>query len=118
MSTAKLVNSDFNTQLRQKAQFVNNTLQQLLAQHDQIDSDLKEALKYTLEAPGKCIRSALVLWCCELISGRINHNAEIAAAAIEMVHTYSLVHDDSGAADQPAIRPLMRRPQFWLAMLF
>ena len=126
MSTAGALNNNFNAQLRQKAQFVNNTLQRLLAQHDQIDCDLKEALKYTLEAPGKCIRSALVLWCCELVSGRINHNAEIAAAAIEMVHTYSLVHDDLPAMDDddvrrgrlPAIRPLMRQRQFWLAMLF
>lgn len=104
MSTVKLVNSDFNTQLRQKAQFVNNTLQRLLAQHDQIDCNLKEALKYTLAAPGKRIRSALVLWCCELISGRINHNAEIAAAAIELVHTYSLVHDDLPAMDNDDVR--------------
>jgi len=104
MSTAKLVNSDFNTQLRRKSQFVNDTLQRLLDQHDQIDSDLKEALKYTLEVPGKCIRSALVLWCCELVSGRINHNAEIAAAAIEMVHTYSLVHDDLPAMDDDDVR--------------
>ena len=104
MSTAKIVNSDFNTQLRRKSQFVNDTLQRLLDQHDQIDSDLKEALKYTLEVPGKCIRSALVLWCCELVSGRINHNAEIAAAAIEMVHTYSLVHDDLPAMDDDDVR--------------
>ena len=90
--------------MRQKAQFVNNTLQRLLTQHDQIDCDLKEALKYTLEAPGKCIRSALLLWCCELVSGRINHNAEIAAAAIEMVHTYSLVHDDLPAMDDDDLR--------------
>ena len=83
---------------------MNNILQRLLAQHDQIDSDLKEVLKYALEAPGKCIRSALVLWCCELISGRINHNAEIAAAAIEMVHTYSLVHDDLPAMDDDDVR--------------
>ena len=104
MATAKLVNSDFNAQLRQKAQFVNNTLQRLLAQHDQINSDLKEVLKYTLAAPGKRVRSALVLWCCELVSGRINHNAEIAAAAIELVHTYSLVHDDLPAMDDDDVR--------------
>ena len=104
MSMAKLVNSDFNAHLRQVAQLVNDTLQRLLARHDQIDSDLKEALKYTLAAPGKRVRSALVLWCCELINGRINHNAEIAAAAIEMVHTYSLVHDDLPAMDDDDVR--------------
>jgi geranylgeranyl pyrophosphate synthase len=65
---------------------------------------LKKALEYTLEAPGKRVRSALVLWCCELICGKINHNAEIAAAAIEMVHTYSLIHDDLPAMDDDDLR--------------
>ena len=46
----------------------------------------------------------LALWCCELVSGEINHNVEIAAAAIEMVHTYSLVHDDLPAMDDDDLR--------------
>ncbi len=104
MSAVQAVNSDFNTQLRRKAQFVNNTLQRLLSEQVEIDSDLKESLTYTLEAPGKRLRSALVLWCCELVSGSVNHNAEIAAAAIEMVHTYSLVHDDLPAMDDDDLR--------------
>ena len=94
---------DFNARLSQKAQFVDDLLLQLLAPR-QIESRLKEALSYTLSAPGKRLRSALVLWCCELVSGQANHNAEIAAAAIEMVHTYSLVHDDLPAMDNDDLR--------------
>ena len=104
MSPAKTANTDFNVLLRRKAQSVNHTLRQLLAKHTEINSDLKKAIRYTLFAPGKRVRSALVLWCCELVSGRINHNAEIAAAAIEMVHTYSLVHDDLPAMDDDDFR--------------
>lgn len=96
--------SHFNTQLSEKAQFVNDTLSRLLARQTDINGDLKEAIRYTLEAGGKRVRSALILWCCELISGKINHNAEIAAAAIEMVHTYSLVHDDLPAMDDDNFR--------------
>ena len=96
--------SDFNAQLHQKAQFVNNTLNQLLAEQTDIVPDLKEAIRYALTAPGKRVRSALVLWCCELISGRVNRDAEIAAAAIEMVHTYSLVHDDLPSMDDDDLR--------------
>jgi len=96
-------NMDFNTLLHEKAEFINHTLAQLLASQ-QIDSKLKEALRYTLGTPGKRIRSVLVLWCCELLSGQINRNAEIAAAAIEMVHTYSLVHDDLPAMDDDDLR--------------
>jgi len=94
---------DFNALLREKAEFINHTLEQLLASR-QINSELKESLKYTLGTPGKRVRSALVLWCCELLSGQINRNAEIAAAAIEMVHTYSLVHDDLPAMDNDDFR--------------
>lgn len=104
MSPIRTVNSDFSILLREKAQFVNRILHQLLAEQDQISGILKEALTYTFEAPGKRVRSVLLLWCCELISGRINHNAEIAAAAIEMVHTYSLVHDDLPAMDDDDLR--------------
>ena len=94
---------DFNTLLRRKAQSVNYTLQQLLA-GQQANNDLKEAIKYTIGTPGKRVRSVLVLWCCELISGQVNHNAQIAAAAIEMVHTYSLIHDDLPAMDDDDLR--------------
>jgi geranylgeranyl diphosphate synthase type II len=104
MSLNQAINSDFNTRLSEKAQFVNDTLSQLIAKQTDISGDLKEAIRYTLEAGGKRVRSALVLWCCELIKGEINHNAEIAAAAIEMVHTYSLVHDDLPVMDDDDFR--------------
>jgi len=94
---------NFNALLSKKATFVNNTLRFLLTQQP-ISGDLREALIYVIEAPGKRVRSALVLWCCELVSGRINHNAEIASAAVEMVHTYSLVHDDLPAMDDDDFR--------------
>ncbi len=94
---------DFNTQLRRKAQSVNHALEQLLAEQ-QMNGDLKEALKYTLNAPGKRVRSVLVLWSCELLSGQVNRNAEIASAGVEMVHTYSLIHDDLPAMDDDDMR--------------
>ncbi|GAG09316.1 unnamed protein product, partial [marine sediment metagenome] len=103
------VNSDFELQLQDKRAIVNSTLRELFAQDVGIDNDLKTAIKYTLEAPGKRIRSALVLWCCEVVSGSVgsatgNRDAEVAAAAIEMVHTYSLVHDDLPAMDNDDLR--------------
>jgi geranylgeranyl diphosphate synthase type II len=94
---------DFNTRLHNKAQSVNYSLQRIL-DSQKLNGDLKEALKYTLGAPGKRVRSVLVLWCCELVSGGINSNAEIASAAIEMVHTYSLIHDDLPAMDDDDMR--------------
>jgi geranylgeranyl pyrophosphate synthase len=66
--------------------------------------DLKTAISYTLGAPGKRIRSVLALWCCEVVAGKINRDAEIASMAIEMVHTYSLIHDDLPAMDDDDMR--------------
>jgi len=83
---------------------VNNTLNELLAGQRDIPEDLYQAVVYTLSAPGKRIRSALVLWCCELIAGRDGADARVAAAAIELVHTYSLVHDDLPALDDDDLR--------------
>jgi geranylgeranyl pyrophosphate synthase len=98
-----MADTSFETQLCERARFVDHTLQRLLA-FQQISGELKEALSYTLEAPGKRVRSVLALWCCELVNGSVNQNAEVAAAAIEMVHTYSLVHDDLPAMDDDDLR--------------
>jgi len=94
----------FSTGLNQKAQQVNETLKSLLAEQVDVEGELKKALEYTLYGKGKRIRGALVLWCCELVSGKVNRDAEIAAAAIEMVHTYSLIHDDLPAMDDDDMR--------------
>jgi geranylgeranyl diphosphate synthase type II len=104
MPLNRTISKNFNTQLSEKAQFVNDTLSQLVNKQADINDDLKKAIRYTLEAGGKRVRSALVLWCCELVKGEVNRNAEIAAAAIEMVHTYSLVHDDLPAMDDDDFR--------------
>jgi geranylgeranyl diphosphate synthase type II len=101
--TSRTSTVDFGTQLRRKAQRVNHTLRRIL-ELPQMPDELKMPLKYTLDAPGKRVRPALVLWCCELVGGRVNHNAEIASAAIELVHTYSLVHDDLPAMDNDDFR--------------
>ncbi|MHC4150048.1 MAG: polyprenyl synthetase family protein [Planctomycetota bacterium] len=94
----------FQARLRDKTQLVNDTLRHFLADQSDIQGDLKKALDYTLHGKGKRIRAALLLWCCEVVSGQINRDAEIAAAAIEMVHTYSLVHDDLPAMDNDDFR--------------
>jgi len=90
--------------MHNKLPAINELLEQLVAEQSGIPDDLRTAMVYTLSAPGKRIRSMLVLWCCELVSGRENSNARIAAAAVEMVHTYSLVHDDLPAMDDDDLR--------------
>jgi len=101
---SRTANSDFDSSLSEKVRIVNVALDRILAEQAEIPADLRKALHYTLSSPGKRIRSALVLWCCELAAGRDNANARLAAAAIEIVHTYSLVHDDLPAMDDDDLR--------------
>ena len=98
------MNSDFKNQLAMAADIVNETISHLVDEQHGIEPTLHEAVKYVLQGGGKRIRGAMVLWCCELVSGSVNHSARIAAAAVEMVHAYSLVHDDLPAMDDDDMR--------------
>jgi geranylgeranyl diphosphate synthase, type II len=104
MSTIRPANSDISTLLHDKVLVVNETIENLLAAREGIHPDLKTALEYTLSSPGKRIRSTMLLWSCELMKGQETADARTAAAAIEMVHTYSLVHDDLPAMDDDDLR--------------
>jgi geranylgeranyl pyrophosphate synthase len=95
---------DFKDCLEQKTAHANRAITRLLDAADDMHPRIAEAVRYTLEAPGKRIRAAMVLFCCELVTGKTNKNADIAAAAIEMVHTYSLIHDDLPAMDDDDFR--------------
>jgi geranylgeranyl diphosphate synthase type II len=64
---------------------------------------LAEAMRYSLLAPGKRLRPLLVLMACEASGGR-DEMALPAACAVEMVHTYSLIHDDLPAMDDDDLR--------------
>ena len=64
---------------------------------------LREAMAYSLLAGGKRLRPILVLLACEACGGSIEV-ALPAACAIEMIHTYSLIHDDLPAMDDDDYR--------------
>jgi geranylgeranyl diphosphate synthase type II len=64
---------------------------------------LTESMRYSLLAGGKRLRPMLVLLACEACGGSIEA-ALPAAAAIELVHTYSLIHDDLPAMDDDDLR--------------
>ncbi|MBY0513647.1 MAG: polyprenyl synthetase family protein, partial [Gemmataceae bacterium] len=64
---------------------------------------LAEAMAYSLFAPGKRLRPLLAVLACEAAGGNAA-DALPAASAVEMVHTYSLVHDDLPAMDDDDLR--------------
>jgi geranylgeranyl diphosphate synthase, type II len=64
---------------------------------------LAEALRYSLLAPAKRLRPILVVMAAEACGGSIEQ-ALPAAVAVEMIHTYSLIHDDLPAMDDDDLR--------------
>jgi geranylgeranyl diphosphate synthase type II len=68
-------------------------------------SQLGEAIRYSLLAPGKRLRPHLVLYAAEACGGaEAVEQALPAAVAVEMIHAYSLVHDDLPAMDDDDLR--------------
>ena len=64
---------------------------------------LYEAERYSLLSGGKRIRPSLVIETCKMLGGRIEAALPFASA-VEMVHTYSLIHDDLPCMDNDDIR--------------
>lgn len=64
---------------------------------------IHESMAYSINAGGKRLRPALVLWTTELLGGHRAH-AMPAACALEMIHTYSLIHDDLPCMDDDQLR--------------
>lgn len=64
---------------------------------------LRQALEYSVLGGGKRLRPVLTLLSCEAVGGDRNE-ARAAAAAIELIHAFSLVHDDLPSMDDDALR--------------
>lgn len=77
----------------------------LSVQLDQFEAPpiLYDSMKYSLFAGGKRMRPALCLAVCEMLGGSPS-DALKAACAMEMIHTYSLIHDDLPAMDDDDLR--------------
>ncbi len=83
--------------------FVEPLLAKSVALSDAAAPRLVESMHYALLAPGKRLRPALVLWAAQACGGDWE-TAAPAAVAVEMIHAYSLVHDDLPAMDDDDLR--------------
>lgn len=90
---------------------VEDTIEQLLPKTEEfcpshagmIPQHLCDSMRYSLLAGGKRIRPVLLLAACDMLGGDIEQ-AKIPAAALEMIHTYSLIHDDLPGMDNDDYR--------------
>lgn len=74
----------------------------ILDQRD-FPANLAEAMRYSLLGAGKRLRPILVIQSCQAVGGKVSE-AMPAAAAIEMIHCFSLIHDDLPAMDDDDLR--------------
>jgi geranylgeranyl diphosphate synthase type II len=82
---------------------VDLALEQALASRTAIPARLADAMRYSLLAPGKRLRPLLALLGAQAVGGD-RRQAIFAAVAVEMIHTYSLIHDDLPAMDDDDLR--------------
>ncbi len=94
---------DLSQYLADKRSLVEDGLRKTLLLGDGCPPALMEAMQYSLLAAGKRLRPLLVLSAAEACGGR-DAAALPAACAVEMVHTYSLIHDDLPAMDDDDLR--------------
>jgi len=93
----------FQQQYDQVLRAIENAMEDYLSAGKAFPETLQEAMRYSLQAPGKRLRPVMVVLACEVCEGE-QVVALPAAVALEMVHTYSLIHDDLPAMDDDDYR--------------
>jgi geranylgeranyl diphosphate synthase type II len=94
---------DIERYLRERAALVERALAGVVAEPGAVGDRLLEAMRYSLLAGGKRLRPVLALAACEAVGGSLEA-AMGFACAIEMIHTYSLIHDDLPCMDDDDLR--------------
>ena len=89
--------------LAEKKAFVEKGLRTLFESLSETSGVLRDAMEYSLFSEGKRIRPCLALAACEAMGGNGN-DALPFACAVEMIHTYSLIHDDLPCMDNDDLR--------------
>src|SRR5690606_13331490 len=110
METFKMVSVSFTEWLQARVEQTEVVLDQLLPAATQEPCRLHEAMRYAVLGGGKRVRAALVYAAGEAaMQGKPMATAqlkalELAAAAVELIHAYSLVHDDLPCMDDDELR--------------
>lgn len=94
---------DFKEELKKKAALVEEALDRFLPLPDTYPPLIHQAMRYSVMGGGKRLRPALVMAAAETVGG-CAEDVLPAACAIELIHVYSLVHDDLPAMDDDDYR--------------
>ena len=98
----KMDSFDLSSYLFSKQKQINRTIDTLI-NHTENSSVVVSAMRHSLMAEGKRIRPVLCIAASQAVGGR-TEDALMAACALEMIHTYSLIHDDLPSMDNDDLR--------------
>jgi geranylgeranyl diphosphate synthase type II len=97
-------NARLTERLEQQRHRIDGKLTELLPGEDAPPSSIHRAMRYSLFAGGKRLRPALCLETSRMLADQPNPDMESIACTLELVHTYSLIHDDLPALDNDDFR--------------
>ncbi|MEH6545418.1 MAG: polyprenyl synthetase family protein [Sneathiella sp.] len=94
---------DFHKALRQTAELMETELAHFLPTNEGLEKQLYKAMRYGVLSGGKRLRAFLVIQSADLFSVPRIHSTRVAAA-LELIHSYSLIHDDLPCMDDDDLR--------------
>ncbi len=90
--------------LEEGRKLADSTLERLLPPATQYPPSIHRAMRHSVFAGGKRLRPILCMEAARMVSGTLPNGVEELGAALEMLHTYSLIHDDLPALDNDDLR--------------
>jgi geranylgeranyl diphosphate synthase type II len=90
--------------LEQGQHIIDQALEKLLPRAEQRPESIHQAMRHSVFAGGKRLRPVLCMEAARMIAGRLPAGIEDLGSALEMLHTYSLIHDDLPALDNDELR--------------
>lgn len=94
---------NFKEELKNRVVNIEDLLKEYMPKVEGYQKTIFDSMNYSLKAGGKRLRPILTLEACKLVGGN-EKDAYPFAVAIEMIHTYSLIHDDLPALDNDDLR--------------
>lgn len=82
---------------------INDTLKKIVSERPALRESVCEAMEYSLTAGGKRLRPVLTLEMCRICGGNADDLTDVACS-VELIHTYSLIHDDLPCMDNDDYR--------------
>jgi geranylgeranyl diphosphate synthase type II len=96
--------SDVKSLIQEGAELTDKALEALIPGTDIVPASIHGAMRHSTFAGGKRLRPVLAIQAAATIAGEVPQGIERLGAALEMLHTYSLIHDDLPALDNDDLR--------------